>query len=122
MKLSVVPTPKRTSDRFKAKERALVWCHLDSEDLPYHLIDISYEGFSFKYLGSELKYDAINQVSLYYENELIVENLPVEVVSDFLLADNLVPVRRASVFIKSLSTVQDRDLQYFIRNFTEGEL
>lgn len=119
MKLSVIHNPERIQKRFKAIKRALVWCHLDAEALPYHLIDISIEGLSFRYLGAQLDPTILGKVSLYHEFSLIVDSIPVEVASDILLEDNPIPVRRAGLYFKSLSKNQYQSLQYFIRNFTE---
>jgi len=119
MDLKVIYNPERTTERFKAVKRTLVWCHQDAEALPYHLIDICTEGLSFRYLGAQLASEVFIKISLYHEKTLIVDSIPVEVVSDFLLEDNLAPVRRASLHFKSLSDNQYQSLQYFIQNFTE---
>ena len=120
MKLTVIHNPERTTERLKAVKRALVWCHQDAEALPYHLIDICTEGLSFRYLGAQLDSEVFIKVSLYHEKTLIVDSIPVELVSDFLLEeDDLVPVRRANLHFKSLSNDQYQSLQCFIKNFTE---
>ena len=89
--------PFRKSQRFNAQERALVFLPLDSRELPYHIIDICESGLSFRYLGKKIKTLKIPPINLYYEYELIVEDLPAKEVSDYQLRDGIVPVRRKSL-------------------------
>ena len=118
MKLSVIHNPERAAQRYKVVDRALVWCHKDAEALPYHLNDISCDGLSFRYLGPELDHAHITRVSLYHERELIVDSAPVELVTDFILEDNPVPVRRANLQFGELTNEQSRQLERFIENYT----
>ena len=111
--------PVRRHQRFKAQERALVSLPLDSEDLPYHIIDICEGGLSFRYLGEKIKTAKIPPINLYYEYELIVGDLPVKEVSDYQLLDDVVPVRRKSLCFESLSIEQHNRLSLFIEHFTE---
>lgn len=114
--------PAREYQRFKAMHRALVLIDKGPEALPYHIMDISESGLSFRYLGQKLKRSAVTEVSLYLDFELIVENLPVQTVSDYRLRDNLVPVRRGSLIFQELSSEQRSCLERFIRNYTEAPL
>jgi hypothetical protein len=117
-----VDQPVRRYQRFKAQERALVSVPLDSEDLPYHIIDICEGGLSFRYLGKKIKTSKIPPINLYYEYELIVGDLPVKEVSDYQLLDDTVPVRRKSLCFKSLSIEQRNRLSSFIERFTKPTL
>jgi hypothetical protein len=114
--------PVRRYQRFKAQERALVSLPLDSEDLPYHIIDICEGGLSFRYLGKKIKASKIPPINLYYEYELIVGDLPVKEVSDYQLIDDVVPVRRKSLCFESLSMEQQNRLSLFIERFTKPPL
>ena len=114
--------PVRRYQRFKAQERALVSLPLDSEDLPYHIIDICEGGLSFRYLGKKIKASKIPPINLYYEYELIVGDLPVKEVSDYQLRDDIVPVRRKSLCFESLSIEQHSRLSFFIELFTSRNL
>jgi len=114
--------PVRRYQRFKAQERALVSLPLDSEDLPYHIIDICEGGLSFRYLGKKIKASKIPPINLYYESELIVGDLPVKEVSDYQLFDDVVPVRRKSLCFESLSMEQQNRLSLFIECFTKPPL
>ena len=114
--------PVRRYQRFKAQERALVSLPLDSEDLPYHIIDICESGLSFRYLGKKIKTSKIPTINLYYEYELIVEDLPAKEVSDYQLSDGIVPVRRKSLRFGSLSIEQHNRLSFFIERFTKLSL
>jgi hypothetical protein len=122
MDLSALHTPERYTQRFKADKRALVWCHQDAEALPYHLLDISSEGLSFRYRGEKIIPESISKISLYHETLMVVEEIQVQVVSDLLLDDCLVPVRRASILFKDMSAEQRLKLQSFICNHTDQSL
>ena len=114
--------PVRRYQRFKAQERALVSLPLDSEDLPYHIIDICDGGLSFRYLGKKIKTSKIPPINLYYEFKMIVGDLPVKEVSDYQLRDDIVPVRRKSLCFESLSIEQHNRLSFFIELFTSRNL
>jgi hypothetical protein len=109
----------RESPRFKALPRALVSFPQGPETLPYHIVDISDSGLSFRYLGESIKYTGIFSVSLYHEHDLVVSDVPVKDVSDIGLSDGLVPVRRGSLCFESLSFEQQNKLVTFIEGFTE---
>lgn len=114
--------PARIHQRFKAAHRALVLIDQGPESLPYHIMDISEGGLSYRYLGRKLQGSEVKEISLYHDFELIVESIPVQTVSDYRLRDNLVPVRRGSLIFKDLSTEQQNQLKTFIRNYTEAPL
>ena len=114
--------PIRGYQRFNAQERALVFLPLDSQDLPYHIIDICEGGLSFRYLGKKIKTSKIPPINLYYEYELIIGDLPVKEVSDYPLRDDIVPVRRKSLCFESLSIEQHNRLSLFIERFTKPPL
>lgn len=119
MKSQTTYQPAREHQRFKAKQRALVLFPQNENALPYHIIDISEGGLSFRYLGKKLRHSAIDKISLYHEYDLMVDSLPVETVSDYRLRDNLVPVRRGSISFKGLSPEQQHKLAAFIQKLTE---
>lgn len=114
--------PARENQRFIAAQRALVLIDNGPESLPYHIMDISESGLSFRYLGQKLKRSQIKEVNLYHNFDLIAEDLPVQVVSDYRLRDNLVPVRRGSLTFKELTPEQQSQLERFIQNYTEAPL
>ena len=114
--------PARDCQRFKAAPRALVLIDHGPESLPFHILDISETGLSFRYLGKPLKRTEIKEVDLYYDHDLAVEKVPAEAVSDYRIQDNLVPVRRGSLTFKELSDEQRSCLEQFIRNYTEAPL
>lgn len=114
--------PVRKNQRFNAQERSLVFLPIDSQDLPYHIIDISKGGLSFRYLGKKIKTSKIPPIDLYYEYNLIARGLPVKEVSDYQLRDDIVPVRRKSLCFESLSIEQHKRLSFFIERFTKTNL
>ena len=115
-------SPVRENQRFQAVDRALILIERGPESLPYHIMDISEGGLSFRYLGQKLRRTDIKELSLYHNHELIVDKLPVKSVSDYRLKDNLVPVRRGSVRFGSLSDEQLLKLKTFIRFYTKAPL
>jgi hypothetical protein len=117
MKSEVQYSPVRNGQRFKAADRALVLIDHGPESLPYHIVDISMGGLSFRYLGQRIKH-AIKTLSLYHDNRLIVKDIPIKAVSDYRLRDSLVPVRRGSVNFAELSPEKLAQLEHFIKNFT----
>ncbi len=115
-------SPVRYYQRFKAVERALVLVDRGPESLPYHILDISAGGLSFRYLGQKLKRSEVKKISLYHDYNLVVEDIPIKTVSDYRLHDNVVPVRRGSILFKELSAEKLRKLETFIQSFTEAPL
>ena len=122
MKSRIQFSPVRKHQRFKAMGRALVLVNHGPEALPYHIVDISEGGLSFRYLGHKLPNSEIDTISLYHDYELIVGDIPIQAVSDFRLRDNLVPVRRGSVSFGELNQEQLSQLETFIQNYTEAPL
>ena len=110
----------REHERFQAKQRALVLLTQIPESFPFHIIDISEGGLSFSYLGAKIDIKGKFPVSLYYDQEMIVEDLPVKAVSDIQLSNVLVPVRRGSLCFESLDDNQQHSLSVFIKTCTES--
>ncbi|MBN1958848.1 MAG: PilZ domain-containing protein [Desulfuromonadales bacterium] len=115
-------SPVRQYQRFKAMDRALVLVDHGPESLPYHIVDISEGGLSFRYLGQKLKRSDVKKVSLYHDYELIVDDIPIKSISDYRLRDNLIPVRRGSVRFAEMEDEKLSKLEKFIRSFTEAPL
>ncbi len=111
---------QRNDPRYKAMHRALVMVTQGPEALPFHIIDISRSGLSFRYLGKKINKTDISAISLYHDYELLIDNIPAKAVSDYRLRDNLVPVRRGSLCFEDLTEEQQRKLENFISNFTEA--
>ena len=115
-------SPVRQYQRFKAMDRALVLVDHGPESLPYHIVDISEGGLSFRYLGQKLKRSEVKKISLYHDYELIVDDIPIKSISDYRLRDNLVPVRRGSVRFAEMEEEKLSRLEKFIQTFTEAPL
>lgn len=111
---------QRNGPRYKAMHRALVMVSQGPEALPFHIIDISKSGLSFRYLGKKISKTDIASISLYHDYELLVDNIPAKAVSDYRLRDNLVPVRRGSICFEMLNDAQQRKLERFIEHFTNS--
>ena len=109
----------RVHKRFPAKERALVSIGTEFDDMLYHLIEISNGGLSFRYLGEDVLTKGIAELSILLEDNSCVDSLPVEIVSDTLLVNGYIPVRRRSVRFGELSPIQKTQLIDFIKKNTE---
>lgn len=115
-------SPVRNHQRFKAIARALVLINTGPEALPFHIMDISEGGLSFRYLGPKLRKGNIKTISLYHDQELIVGDIPIKSISDYRLSDNIISVRRGSVQFETLNDEKHSQLEKFIRNYTEAPL
>ncbi len=122
MESRVKYSPVRSYQRFKAMDRALVLIDQGPESLPYHIVDISEGGLSFRYLGKKLKRSDIKKISLYHDYKLIVDDIPIKAISDHRLQDNIVPVRRGSILFKDLDPDKLSKLEDFIKTFTKAPL
>ncbi len=122
MECRIQYSPARIHQRFSAMDRALVLINQGEESLPFHIVDISEGGLSFRYLGKKLKRSEINKVSLYYDSQLVVDDLPINAISDYRMRDNLVPVRRGSIIFQELTPEQLAKLEVFIKRYTEAPL
>ena len=122
MESRVKYSPVRSYQRFKAMDRALVLVDQGAESLPFHIMDISEGGLSFRYLGQKLKRSEIKKISLYHDYKLIVDDIPIKAISDYRLRDNIVPIRRGSILFKDLDPEKLSKLETFIREFAEAPL
>ena len=122
MESRVKYSPVRSYQRFKAMDRALVLVDQGPESLPFHIMDISEGGLSFRYLGQKLKRSEIKKVSLYHDYKLIVDDIPIKAISDYRLRDNIVPIRRGSILFKDLDPEKLSKLETFIREFAKAPL
>jgi len=119
MEKDQIYSPARRYQRFSGKPRALVLVGNESDELPHHIVQIGKGGLSFRYLGEKLSYSETPKISLYHEDRLIVDSIPVEPVADFPIHDNyLVPVRCQCVCFKELASAQIQNLDEFIQNYT----
>ena len=118
MESNVAYQPVRKFPRYTAMHRALVLLHTEKDQLPHHIVQIGKGGLSFRYLGQKLNPSAISEISLYHEDQLIVESIPVKPVSDYRLRDNLVPVRCGCVCFQELDNEQKKRVDLFIQNYT----
>lgn len=109
----------RKHKRFSANPRALVLVQDENDKLPFHIIKIGEGGLSFRYLGGKYNYSETFKISLYFEDQLIVDSIPAKPVSDFRLQNNLVPVRCGNIRFIDLEDEQRQKLDYFIQNYSE---
>jgi c-di-GMP-binding flagellar brake protein YcgR len=107
-------TERRRHPRFTARERTLVEVTGDEFGLPYHLVDISEGGMSFRYLNASPLPLTGSQMDIYQDAELYVGRLPVTVVADRQLADDTLPKRHCCVRFEKLTQAQQIQLKVFI--------
>lgn len=110
---------ERKFPRFKGVERTFVLVPKNQEALPFHIVDVSEGGLSYRYLGTQLSCPHIEKVDLYHESEMVAEGIPVKPVSDNRLPNNMIPLRRVSFCFEALNTKQKNQVQSFIDAFTE---
>ena len=122
MESRVKYSPVRSYQRFKAMDRALVLVDQGPESLPFHIMDISEGGLSFRYLGQKLKRSEVKKISLYHDYKLIVDDIPIKAISDYRMRDSIVPIRRGSILFKDLDLEKLGKLESFIKSFTEAPL
>ena len=109
---------KRKFERFIAKDRAFVLISPNSN--PVHIIDISKSGIAFKYLGKELMNVQAEEFELYYEEELCLESIPFEIVSDELIQmSRYISLRRCGIKFGKLTSTQETFINDFITRYTQ---
>ncbi|OGR01084.1 MAG: hypothetical protein A2511_00475 [Deltaproteobacteria bacterium RIFOXYD12_FULL_50_9] len=113
-------TERRLHPRFSARERALVTLNGNDLGMPYHMIDISEGGMSFRYLNENPLSLTDQKMDLYLEDELYVGRLPVIVIDDRQVGDEFIPKRRCCVRFGKLSQAQQLQLQTFILCHTKS--
>ncbi len=84
------------------------------------ILDISREGFSFRYLLGRFndplqsKKSNIELYSLFTIDQFILNNVPARVISDSKINDREISIRRRSLEFIDLSSEQTSQLDYFI--------
>jgi hypothetical protein len=84
------------------------------------IIDISREGFSFRYLlgcfnePQQSKKSNIELYRLFTIDQFILSHVPAKVISDIEINDREISIRRRSLQIINLSSKQASQLDYFI--------
>ena len=111
-------TERRRHPRLQAQDRALTAVTGDILGFPYHLVDISEGGMSFRYVGDGSISLADSRMDIYLDDRLCVGALPVAVASDRYLDGEILPRRRCGVSFGDLEESQRLGLEDFIRNAT----
>jgi len=104
---------KRSCRRYRSKERALVAVRQGQENV-YHLMDISYSGMGFRYLGKECRHKTINRVDLLYNDVPLMRDVEVQMVRDAPMTRSILPFRHCGLRFKGLSKDQQEQLEWFI--------
>ena len=115
---------KRKYKRFKAQKNTYVLVANGSANMG-QLINISRDGFAFRYIGKAEQVTGWHRVEIFLSNQLfILGNVPFRVVSDYNL-DNRTPY--STVLLKQcggqfgeLTIYQWSKIDHFIANHTTG--
>jgi hypothetical protein len=130
---------RRSHKRFKVKDGAFAVLYQNSSKLA-QIIDISPDGFSFRYSDSQfLDDDRSGQAFLYHgdrqqfkgfsnfdiflvDSGIYLDRIPCNIVSDFELEElgssNSITMRRCCIQFEDLVPGQISDLDYFIKTCT----
>ena len=106
---------RRKDLRYAVKERVLARIRPLPEET-YHIVDISMGGMAFRYLGDNRRYkDNILHGGLLFERSgLTLEDFTFEIISDQLMKDSFIPMRRCGIQFKSMSPGRQEQLKKFI--------
>lgn len=118
---------RRGNPRFRPKFNTIVECHDSKRGL---VTDISREGLAFKYydFGFESKKNtnAPLQVTVFHDDDFMVENLQCKIVNDCRLLPRakkiLKKMRKCCLKFDELASNQKAHLEYFINNCTAGNI
>ena len=114
---------RRKDIRFVSKKRLLTSIKPTPEET-YHIIDISMGGMAFRYLGSSRRYEQniLSGDLILEKSGLNLEKIPFEIISDQMIDDSHVPMRRCGVQFKKTSLVQQEKLGKIIAQCRNEEL
>ncbi len=102
----------RSSQRFQANERALIL--IPNEQFYYHIVDIGPKGMAFRYYGNESINKKVAEIDIFHNEQQYLANIPIEVMSDILMEDGLLSLRRCGVKFDDISPAQQKQLNEFI--------
>lgn len=107
-------TDRRRHPRFQVQQQAFVAVTGDEIGLPYHLVDISEGGMSFRYINTTALPLTDSQIDIFMNGDLCIGRLPITVVDDRRLESDLMPTRHCGVRFGELTAVQQVQLQTFL--------
>jgi hypothetical protein len=124
---------QRKRKRYQVPTNSYIF--LGSDDFVLgQIIDISMGGIAFRYMGSEKLPDESHLDIFLTEDDLCLSKVPFKTVSDYEIpntvlcktADPIPPscrtMRRSGLQFGELTSDQQAQLEYFIRNHTTGEV
>jgi len=91
------------------------------------IIDIGLEGLAFRYVVTGTRGNTAFEVDIFLVGDgFYLEKLPIKPISDIKLSkkfsNGTLPMRRCGVQFGALTQNQITQLEYFIKNYTTGEL
>ncbi len=111
---------KRSSRRYRSKERALIAVGTDKQNI-YNVLDVSYGGMGFRYLGKERRHSTIDRIDILYNNGFLMRDVEVELVRDEPMTNNTIPFRQCGLQFKKLNKDQLELLEWFIDEVAKAE-
>ncbi|MCB2183722.1 MAG: PilZ domain-containing protein [Desulfobulbaceae bacterium] len=108
--LEPIPILQRNFIRYRINECALA---IFNNAIPFHIIDISSNGLSFRYIGNEKWFDDPLSLDIVYDN-LLLKKIPVKTVSDQPITNDFIQTRRHSVQFVNLSQEEIEKINCFI--------
>jgi len=111
---------KRSNRRYRSKERALITVGKGKENI-YNVLDVSYGGMGFRYLGKERRHSTIDHIDILYNNGFLMRDVEVELVRDVPMTSNTIPFRQCGLQFKKLSKDQLEMLEWFIDQVAKAE-
>lgn len=117
---------KRKHPRFKVKDRSFAVLGPDAARL-CHMIDISRTGLAFRYfVDTDESQGGIMKLGILFGNDFYLENIPVRIVADTVVESfspfNAAIMKRRGVEFGVLNSWQEKEIDFFIDNNTEGRV
>ena len=106
---------RRKNQRYAVKERVLASIRPIPE-ATYHVLDISLGGMAFRYLGERPRYNEnFLEGNLIFEGRgLTLRNIGFVIISDQLMKDSYILMRRCGAQFKNMHPTQQELLKVFI--------
>lgn len=113
-------TEKRSSRRYRSKERALIAVGKGKDNI-YNVLDVSYGGMGFRYLGKECRHSTIDRIDILFNDGFLLQDVEVQLVRDVPMTNNTIPFRKCGLQFKNLSKNQLELLEWFILEVAKVE-
>ncbi|MFC1523214.1 PilZ domain-containing protein [Thermodesulfobacteriota bacterium] len=120
MNNNTMKAERRSEQRYKLLDHAEVVVSPNTTYMSYQIMNISKSGLAFCLLGEKIKPEHISGLTLFYNQSLYIDSVPVSVVSENQIDNRFLSLRRYGVRFGPLTATQERKLEHFIRDFSQG--